>query len=53
MASANFCLTSHDRPPEERMIQEMESGFKILRDGPLSSEEMERVRGIGKYVYGK
>ena len=36
-----------------KTADELEGGMKALDLGPLSGEEMERVRRIGKYVYGK
>jgi aryl-alcohol dehydrogenase-like predicted oxidoreductase len=33
--------------------QQMEDNFKALEKGPLDKEEMERVRRIGNYIYGK
>jgi aryl-alcohol dehydrogenase-like predicted oxidoreductase len=34
-------------------IAQMRENLMVLEQGPLSGEEMERVRGIGKRVYGK
>jgi len=36
-----------------RTARELEEGMRALELGPLSPGEMERVRRIGKYVYGK
>jgi aryl-alcohol dehydrogenase-like predicted oxidoreductase len=36
-----------------KTAEELEGGMKAMDLGPLSEEEMERVRRIGKYVYGK
>jgi aryl-alcohol dehydrogenase-like predicted oxidoreductase len=36
-----------------KTTEELEGGMKAMDLGPLSDEEMERVRRIGKYVYGK
>ncbi len=36
-----------------KTAEELEGGMKAMDLGPLSDEEMERVRRIGKYVYGK
>lgn len=35
-----------------RNEQEMDEGLSALREGPLSDEEMERIRRIGDYVHG-
>lgn len=35
-----------------RTEQEMEEGLRALSDGPLSLDELERVRRIGDYVHG-
>ena len=43
----DVCLTG---PKNE---EELDGGMKALELGPLSDEEMERVRRIGRYVYGK
>lgn len=43
----DVCLTG------PRTTEELEGGMKAIELGPLSDEEMERVRRIGKYVYGK
>ncbi len=43
----DVCLTG------PRTMEELEGGMKAMDLGPLSEEEMERVRRIGKYVYGK
>ncbi len=32
---------------------QLDENIKALEDGPLSTEEMERVRKIGKHIYGK
>jgi aryl-alcohol dehydrogenase-like predicted oxidoreductase len=34
-------------------MQQMRENLAVLEQGPLSGEEMERVRMIGKLVYGK
>jgi aryl-alcohol dehydrogenase-like predicted oxidoreductase len=36
-----------------KTAEELEGGMKAMDLGPLSDEEMERIRRIGKYVYGK
>jgi aryl-alcohol dehydrogenase-like predicted oxidoreductase len=43
----NVCLTG------PKTAQELEQNMEVLEKGPLSDEEMERVRRIGKHVYGK
>jgi len=43
----DVCLTG------PRSGQELLDNMGALTDGPLSDEEMERVRRIGRYVYGK
>ena len=43
----DVCLTG------PRTREELEGGMKAMDLGPLSAAEMERVRRIGKYVYGK
>ena len=43
----NLCMTG------PRTAQELDENVKALELGPLSDEEMQRVRRIGKYVYGK
>jgi aryl-alcohol dehydrogenase-like predicted oxidoreductase len=43
----NLCMTG------PRTADELDENVKTLELGPLSDEEMERVRRIGKYVYGK
>ena len=43
----DVCLTG------PKTTEELEGGMKAMDLGPLSDEEMERVRRIGKYVYGK
>jgi len=45
--AVDVCLTG------PRTSDELEGGIKAMELGPLSDEEMERVRRIGKYVYGK
>ena len=43
----DVCLTG------PKTAQELEGGMTAMDLGPLSDEEMERVRRIGMYVYGK
>jgi len=43
----DVCLTG------PRTTEELEGGMTAMDLGPLSDKEMERVRRIGKYVYGK
>ena len=43
----DVCLTG------PKTTEELEGGMQAMDLGPLSDEEMERVRRIGKYVYGK
>ncbi len=43
----NVCLTG------PKTAQELDQNMRTLELGPLSDEEMERVRQIGAYVYGK
>ena len=43
----DVCLTG------PRTTEELEGGMRAIDLGPLSDVEMERVRRIGKYVYGK
>ena len=43
----NVCLTG------PKTAQELDQNMKALELGPLSDEEMERVRRIGAFVYGK
>jgi aryl-alcohol dehydrogenase-like predicted oxidoreductase len=43
----DVCLTG------PRTGQELNENLRALDDGPLSDEEMERVRRIGRYIYGK
>jgi aryl-alcohol dehydrogenase-like predicted oxidoreductase len=43
----DVCLTG------PKTTEELEGGMTAMELGPLSDEEMERVRRIGKYVYGK
>jgi len=43
----NVCLTA---PKTE---EQMEDNFNALKDGPLDEGEMERIRRIGKHIYGK
>ena len=43
----DVCLTG------PKTAEELEGGMKAMDLGPLSAEEMERTRRIGKYVYGK
>jgi aryl-alcohol dehydrogenase-like predicted oxidoreductase len=43
----NVCLTG------PKTAQELDQNMRALELGPLSDVEMERVRRIGKYVYGK
>jgi aryl-alcohol dehydrogenase-like predicted oxidoreductase len=43
----DVCLTG------PRTTEELEGGMEAMDLGPLSEEEMERVRRVGKYVYGK
>ena len=43
----DVCLTG------PKTAEELEGGMKAMDLGPLSDEEMERVRSIGAYVYGK
>ena len=45
--AVDVCLTG------PKTVVELEGGMKAMDLGPLSDEEMERVRRIGKYVYGK
>ncbi len=45
--AVDVCLTG------PKTSEELEGGMKAMDLGPLSEEEMERVRRIGKYVYGK
>ena len=43
----DVCLTG------PRTEEELEGGMTALDLGPLSAEEMDRIRRIGKFVYGK
>ena len=45
--AVDVCLTG------PKTVVELEGGMKTMDLGPLSDDEMERVRRIGKYVYGK
>ncbi len=43
----DICITA------PKTTEQMEANMRALEDGPLTEEEMQRARRIGKHIYGK